>query len=135
MRLKDSLLMIWFFTICRLVYSYEEEDLRMIDYWMRSGQLWDAYSKLNEIITNEFPPINNRLYILRAECALKMSMVNECIENCRIILENSPTDFYLNSAHETMARAYITNGDYENALGESNELPNNYQLRDACYEL
>lgn len=107
--------------------------LAHLEFLIRFGQYWNAYTELTTIINQEQTPFN-RLYKLRAQCTLNMGMTAECLRDCNSILKNSPTKEDRNDAYLLSSRAHIQVGEYDEALEAAIE-GNNKQLQSNCDQL
>lgn len=108
--------------------------LNQIEFLIRFHRFWDAYTELTNIISQESYPIDNRLYRLRAQCTLSMGMTKECLEDCKKILQNNPSDSDIQVAYSYRARSLIQIGDYEGALDDAINA-NDRQLQSDCEQL
>ncbi|KAH0792787.1 DnaJ domain containing protein [Histomonas meleagridis] len=89
--------------------------IRRVEQLMAFHQFWQAYTELNQLISNEGKSVENSLYKLRGNCCLNMGMTKEVIEDGKNILSNKPSSDDKRYANTLLAHAYMQNGDFKRA--------------------
>lgn len=112
--------MFLFFIACSTI-SVDQRQINIIERLIAFHRFWDAYNQLNTIISQEGSKVDNKLYRLRAQCALNMGMTQECCNDVELILSNKPTDDDRKFAYMLEARSHIQKGEFQEAKSSASK--------------
>jgi hypothetical protein len=101
---------------------------------MALHQFWPADQELGAMIAQSRGNVDNRLYRLRGQCCLSMSIPDECIESAHKLLKNNPSPDDTKFAHLLIVGSYILRADY-NKADDAAQKTGDGGLRRSCREL
>lgn len=116
------------------VLGVNRNELNRIEHLMAFHQFWNAHQELSAMISREGKRVDNMLYRLRAQCALNMGMINDCITDAKRIIENGASGEDGRYAYILQARAHIQIGEFDMAMKAAKKSSDRQTIQ-SCQEL
>jgi len=109
--------------------------LGQVEQMMAFHQFWDAYQSLSSMIQDSGRKKgDSKLYRMRAECALNMLMIDECIRDVKLGIESHPNNHEKRLLKMISAKAHIQAGEPDLAELDARSI-NNHELIQQCQDL
>lgn len=104
----------------QFVQQFDNTPIGQIERDMAFHKFWDAYQKCEKLINSDRKRVDPKVFRLKANCALSMSMIDEAVTAASSVINNRKApDAEKKQCYRIRSLAYTQIGDFSSAMNDA----------------